>query len=110
MTCNKKKKTQAVDFNLFCPDCSCVFFFFRSVNFCLLSSSQLAVLSFLSRWQVRRLGGGADDLQLLLVATAVGFAAGGRRRCCTGRGSRGWSVVEVDGEGIDEVRKLLNLQ
>jgi hypothetical protein len=88
-----------------------VFFFFGSVNFCLLSSSQLAVLSFFSRWQVWRLGGGgADDLQLLLVATAVGFAAGGRRRCCTGRGSRGWSVVEVDGEGIDEVRKLLNLQ
>jgi hypothetical protein len=27
-----------------------------------------------------------------------------------GEGCRGWSVVEVDGEGIDGVRKLLGLQ
>jgi hypothetical protein len=75
VTCNKKKKTQAVDFILFCPDCSCIFFLFRSVNFRLLSSSQLAVLSFFSRWQVWRLGGGGgtDDLHSCWLPRRLGL-------------------------------------
>jgi hypothetical protein len=50
------------------------FFLFRSVNFRLLSSSQLAVLSFFSRWQVWRLGGGgADDLHSCWLPRRLGL-------------------------------------
>jgi hypothetical protein len=96
VTCNKKKKTQAVDFNLFCPDCSCnCFFVFRSVNFCLLSSSQLAVLSFFSWLQVWRLGGsGADDLHSCWLTRRLGLLLEEEGVAAWGEG-----VVGEDGDG-----------
>jgi len=90
-----------------------LYFFFRYVNFCLLSSFFFSGSCSFLLLPAAGLAVGRRRRwwsPLLLVAAAVGFAAGGRRRCCTGRGSRGWSVVEVGGEGINEVRELLNLQ
>jgi hypothetical protein len=71
------------------------FFLFRSVNFCLLSSSQLAVLSFFSRWQVWRLGGGgADDLHSCWLPRWLGLLL--EEESATARGE---GVVGEDGDG-----------
>jgi hypothetical protein len=61
----KRKRRQLILIH-FCPDCSCIFFLSRFVNFCLLSSSQFAILSFFSRWQLLRLGGGGAGFGLFI--------------------------------------------
>ena len=53
VTYNKKKKTQAIDFNPFLSRLFLDFFLFRYGNFCLFSSSRFAV-PFLFRWQIWR--------------------------------------------------------
>jgi len=71
------------------------FFLFRSVNRCLLSSSQLAVLSFFSRWQVWRLGGGgADDLHSCWLPRWLGLLLEEE-----GAAARGEGVMGEDGDG-----------
>jgi hypothetical protein len=96
VTCNKKKKTQAVDLIYSVQIVLVIFFFvFRSVNFCLLSSSQLAVLSFFSWLQVWRLGGsGADDLHSCWLTRRLGLLLEEEGVAAWGEG-----VVGEDGEG-----------